>query len=290
MKQTIFIVNPIAGNKKYLKFIGTIEKYISSVNSMSRILFSEYPGHAIEISKQYQSSSDIVVAVGGDGTLNEVLQGQVNSEATVGIFPCGSGNDNSASFNITIENAIETLKYGKLKKVPLAEVNGKVFIGVAGCGFDTEVNNIANKFPSFLMGSKTIYILAILIACFKYVAPEMNISLDGDVLKGKYLLMAVGHGDRYGGGMLVAPKADRYDGLLDVCIVNDLNRIKLILSLSKLLKGKHLLMSEVIYRKVKEVKIQGDVEISADGEFRTNAPATYNQTGKYVNLLVPKTH
>ncbi|MDD4029116.1 MAG: diacylglycerol kinase family lipid kinase [Caldisericia bacterium] len=281
------IVNPIAGKGGYKKHLPHLLSVLREHGSSYRVLFTRYPGHGVDIAKKYQRSTDIIVCFGGDGTLNEILQGQIDSSASVFIFPSGTGNDIASSFGITPQNATEILLRGITKRVPIARVNNKPFLGVASCGFDTYVNAIANNFPSFLKGRKIVYLLAILLSCFAYRAPTMHVCLDKKRIQGTYLLMAVGHGDRYGGGMRITPRAKRDDTFLDVCLIRDVNRFRLLTKLPLLMNGKHIVLPEVYYSKAKHVSIEGNETIFADGEYRTKAPATYSISDSTIRMILP---
>jgi YegS/Rv2252/BmrU family lipid kinase len=287
MNQFICIVNPVAGNGRYIQYISHLKTALKETNYPCRFFFTKYAGHAKKIAQQFTKQSDTIISLGGDGTFNEILQGQLSSSASIAIYPCGSGNDIAASLGICLHNAINTILHGVKQSIPLAKVNQHYYFGVACCGFDTYVNKIANSFPSFLRGNTVIYVIAVLLACFSFQTPYMKLYLDDIQMEGKYLLVAVGHGDRYGGGMLITPKADRTDGLLDVCIVKNLNRFTLIGKLLKLMKGQHLHLKEVIYKQVRTIQILGKGSIYADGDYLTNVPASYSIGSKEINILVP---
>lgn len=288
MKQYTCIVNPIAGKGGYRKYLPTLLSLFTRNHCQYQVFFTKYSGHGRTISEQYRTEVNQIVCFGGDGTVNEVLQGQINSSAPVSIVPCGSGNDIAASLGITPQNAFQTLFHGISKRISLAKVNGQSFMGVASCGFDTHVNQIANRFPTIFRGTKFLYIMAILLTCFTYRAPFMSIHIDHHHYKGRFLLMAVGHGDRYGGGMRITPKAIREDGMLDVCLIRDTNRIRLLSKLPLLTKGRHLILPEVTYKKAKTIAVNGNLAIFADGEYRSVAPAKYWISDATICMVVPK--
>jgi YegS/Rv2252/BmrU family lipid kinase len=287
MRQYTCIVNPIAGKGGYKKLLPHLLAVLSDQKLQYRVVFTRYPGHGVDIATKYRHANDIVVCFGGDGTFNEIVQGQMQSSASVFLFPSGTGNDIASSFGITPKNATDILFHGTSKRVPIAQVNNSPFVGVASCGFDSYVNKIANNFPSFMKGTKIVYFLAVLLSCFVYKAPIMSICLDNQWIEGTYLLMAVGHGDRYGGGMRITPKANRSDTYLDVCLIRDVNRFRLLSKLPLLLTGKHLSLPEVYYTKAKKVHIEAEEVIYADGEYRTQAPATYFVSDSTIQMILP---
>lgn len=286
MKEHIFIVNPIAGGGRALKAIPNIEKQCKENNATYQIIRTEHPLHATELSSQYSGKDKIVVAVGGDGTVNEVMSGLIGSEAVLGIFPTGSGNDIGSSFQITPKNALDVIFNGIVKCFDVGKVNGKYFMGVASCGFDTEVNRTANRIPRFIKDAP-LYVLSILITLISYQCQKLTIELLDQKIEKEIMLLAVGHGDRYGGGMKITPKANREDGLFDLCLVEEISKFELIRLIPKVFQGTHITHPKVSYFQVPSLSISGNGFVYADGEFKTELPAIYSIASKAINLLVP---
>jgi diacylglycerol kinase (ATP) len=287
MKELIFIVNPIAGGGRARKYIRSIQERCQKEQRNYQIIQTSKPKEATEIALMFRDSKYLVVAVGGDGTVNEVMTGILESEAILGILPYGSGNDVASSFKIFPYNALDILMQEKSEKVDVATVNGKYFLGVASCGFDTEVNRTANRIPRFIKDA-TLYISSIFITLITFRAPLLTIELPTETIHKEIMLLAVGHGDRYGGGMLITPKASRNDGLFDLCIVGKVSKLELIRLIPKVYKGLHITHPKVTYLKTPTLKIDGTSSVYADGEYKTELPAIYGFIEKAIQIVIPE--
>jgi YegS/Rv2252/BmrU family lipid kinase len=287
MKKYIFIVNPIAGGGRAKKFIPSIQARCAKEQVSCQIIQTTRPKEALNIASQFRNSDSTIVAVGGDGTTNEVMSGLIGSDVIFGILPFGSGNDIASSFRIHPHNALDILFQNNSKKFDVATVNENYFLGVASCGFDTEVNRTANRIPRVIKGS-TLYVLSIFLTLIKFQAPMLTIELPDKIIQKEIMLLAVGHGDRYGGGMLITPNASREDGLFDLCLVEKVSKFELIKLIPKVFKGLHITHPKVTYLKVPMLKIIGKGTVYADGEFKTELPAMYGFAQKAIRLLVPE--
>ncbi|MEI6455362.1 MAG: diacylglycerol kinase family protein, partial [bacterium] len=145
-KKILFIVNPISGDGRQEKTVSLIKKNLDISRYSYEIIITEMAGHATELSKQAAAAgTDIVVAVGGDGTVNEVAQGLVGTDSILGIIPKGSGNGLSRHLKIpmNLKQAIGIINKGRVVKIDTATLNDDLFVSVAGVGFDASV---AKKF------------------------------------------------------------------------------------------------------------------------------------------------
>jgi diacylglycerol kinase (ATP) len=287
MKEYIFIINPIAGGGRARKYIPNIQARCLKEKVLYQIIQTTKPKEAIEISNQFRNTNSIIVAVGGDGTTNEVMSGLLGSDAILGILPYGSGNDVASSFQIYPHNALDVLFQNHFKKFDVASVNGSYFLGVASCGFDTEVNRTANRIPRFIKDAP-LYVASIFITLITFRAPMLTIELPDETIQKEIMLLAVGHGDRYGGGMLITPKASREDGLFDLCIVEKVSKLELIKLIPKVFKGLHITHPAVTYLKVPFLTIKGVGFVYADGEYKAELPATYGFISNAIQLLIPE--
>ena len=286
-KEYIFILNPVAGGGRSCRMISIIKDRCIQEKVAFQIIQTSKPKEATELANQFREEKYVVVAVGGDGTINEVMSGLVKSDATFGILPYGSGNDVAYSFQITPKNSLDTLFQNNIKKFDVATVNGNYFLGVASCGFDTEVNRTANRIPRFIKDA-TLYVVSILITLIKYKAPLLSVILPTQTIEKEIMLLAVGHGDRYGGGMLITPKASREDGLFDLCLVEKVSKFELIRLIPSVFKGLHINHPKVSYFQVPYLTIMGAGLVYADGEYKTMLPATYGFIPLGIQLLVPE--
>lgn len=283
-KDCVLIVNPIAGGGASLKKLPEVLRFLEENSWKCRVFTSTCPGHAEILALKLARENQVIIAIGGDGTVNEVMRGALGSPSMMAIIPCGSGNDIAASFGITRQNALETLVSGVSKKVDIAYVNNEPFLGVASCGLDTEVNRTANRIPRLIKGA-LLYTLALVIAIVKYKPMEITITTPDKSYTEKIMLLAVGHGDRYGGGMKITPLAQRSDGLLDVCLVKNINKWKLLFIFPLVFSGRHIRHPRVSYEQVASLSIEGCGEVFADGDFKSLLPAKYRLQPALLNLI-----
>lgn len=224
----LFIINPKAGKGKSLQLIPEIEEAFKGTNEEFIIEITERIGHATELVRNYVNRDNYrIYAVGGDGTLNEVLNGMVNSESCLGVIPSGSGNDfiRSVYKEKLVRNTIRDTINGDIKPIDLGKVDGRYFINISSIGIDAEVvDNVKSiKICPFISG-KIAYILSAIITILMYKYRDIQLIIDTKEVKIKNTLLAIANGRYYGGGMRVAPDADLQDGLLDICAIDRLNK------------------------------------------------------------------
>lgn len=290
----VFIINPIAGKGRTLKFIPQIEKAFSDKEEQSILEITKYPGHATDIAKKYSIEGGCrIYSVGGDGTLNEVLNGIAGSTCSLAVIPGGSGNDfiRTICKNSDISDIITRTIDGKEKPADIAKVNDRYFINIASVGFDAEVAYKANWFKKmpFLPGSLA-YIMGIAAAFFKNDSNNLDINIDGMHIRIDSLLAAVANGRCYGGGIIPAPRAKIDDGKLDICVIDKVGKLRICMLLPKYMKGRHENIKEVSFYSGKRIEINCDKEIALniDGEVSKTRKAVFEIIPKGINIVFPK--
>ena len=217
-KKALFIINPISGGKKKDDVPGRIEKHLDKALFEPTILFTTGVAHAREVATDAVGKYDVVVAVGGDGTVNETASGLVGSKVTLGIIPCGSGNGLSRFLGIPmdIEESIKTLNKFQVEKIDSAEANGHPFFNIAGMGFDAHIGQV------FAGGKKRgffSYAKSSLIEIINYRSHTYYLAIDGVSYTRKAFILSIANSSQYGNNAHISPKASVQDGSLDVCIV-----------------------------------------------------------------------
>ncbi len=251
------IVNPVSGRGKTYRNWGNIKTFLRRKFKDIKERFTEAPKHAIEIAKEeIRRGTEHLISVGGDGTLNEVVNGcfeggfPINPEVKVSVFPSGRGNDFSRSLKIRRGN----MDFSKSLKIDLVDMGDKFFINVLDLGLGGEiVKRLSRKEGAH---SGIAYSFSLLKEFFKYQPKEYIIRTGREEIKGKFLTVIVANGTTFGGGMKIAPEASVSDGFLEVIAVREMSPMRFLLSLWRLYTGKLLSHPKVIHRRVKSLEIE----------------------------------
>lgn len=292
----LFIINPAAGKGKTLELIPHIEKIFKSRDDEYVIEVTREAGHAVEIAKSYSISEEYrIYSVGGDGTLNEVLNGMAGSNSSLAVIPSGSGNDfikNIYNFDKD-ENLIELLVKtinGKEKYMDIGKINDRCFLNISSVGFDAEVVNNSIKLKKLpFIGGKTAYLLGILLTVFRYNSHKLTINIDGKVIEENSLLTAVANGKYYGGGMKVAPKAQIDDGMFTICVIKEISKFRILTLFPRLIKGTHEDIKEVSFYSGANIKINSDkaIAFNIDGELLHGTEAKFQLIPSAIRIVLP---
>jgi len=268
-KRYMLIVNPEAGSGKTMKVLPQIENILRSKKVEYEFHFTQEPMHATELVKEIGERFDVLVSVGGDGTINEVINGVPDFKIPFGMIPIGTGNDFARSCSIpydSIEEAIQILLNHDVKNIDVGEVNGRKFVNVLGMGFEGQTNWNGRKID-FIKGAFR-YILAIAYTLIVYKRMPMELTLDRKKLEDDIYLVSVGNGWNVGGGLQLTPKAKLDDGFFDICYVKDISRWRVISNFSKLTNGRITELDEIEMYQAKSIKVESSVNIPFhfDGE------------------------
>lgn len=217
MKNICFIINPVAGTGKWKGIEESIQKYLDP-SFTPEIHYTKYHGHATIIAEDATENCSVIIAVGGDGIVNEVAAGMMSTSAGIGIIPAGSGNAVANHFTIPHghKEAIECINKMHFSTVDTALINDIPFLAIAGTGFDAEV---AEMFAGSKKRGFFSYIYLSAKKYFTYKPSEYDITVDGKLYHKKAFLISVANGNQYGNNAYIAPDASTKDGLLDICIV-----------------------------------------------------------------------
>ena len=226
--ERIFIVNPVAGKGKALNVSKIIEDICKEEEMDYVIHYTKGKEDATEIVKQYTNNLEetIIYSVGGDGTLNEVVNGIANSNKILGIIPAGSGNDFVRSINPTNQ---------KISKIDIGLVNHRYFINYASLGLDAEIAKNAELMKQKHVPTKLIYLASIAYTLSKYKNCQINFNNENKEIT----ILTLCNGRYYGNGIKMAPQAKIDDGLLDVYLIDKLNKLKIMRLLVELLRSNH---------------------------------------------------
>ncbi|MEG1524936.1 MAG: diacylglycerol kinase family lipid kinase [Clostridia bacterium] len=280
MADVYIIWNPIAGNGAAVNTYATVSGALDARGIPFIVGKSAYPGHAIVLAKQaIAENCKKIIVLGGDGTVREVATALYGTDVPMGIVPCGTGNDMSRPLGIPTDplKALEIALNGTPHHMDAAMVNDELFFNVAGFGFDVDVLDYTEIYKKKTKNGSLAYLRGLLRAMTDLKNRETTITWPGGTLQKSTLLIAAGNGTHFGGGMMVTPKADPFDGLLDICVIHDVTKLALLIVLPRFIKGKHLGTKYVTYFRTTELTAVCDPvsRIDVDGEVMPGTPVTF---------------
>jgi YegS/Rv2252/BmrU family lipid kinase len=277
------ILNPSAGAGNGLCSRPQIEQNLARLGLEFSLEVSAYPGHAIELARQAAGDGcEVVVAAGGDGTVNEVLNGLVQArslggrQAALGVVCVGRGNDFAGSLGIPpgIAEACQLLADDRRRCIDIGRVRGeelsewRYFANCAGVGFDAATTIQVKKLP--LWGGFLSFLIAVLKTVFLYnKAPLAEIRFDGQTLTQRSLLLSIMNGRRLGGGFYMAPDSQFDDGLFDLCIARQMSSWRILQMIPHFMKGTQATQPEIVSARAVAVHMQaldGPLPAQTDGE------------------------
>lgn len=271
----IFIINRISGKGSAMNLIPVIKEAAKELDY--EIIITDYPRHASEITSRYSKMKDVIIyAVGGDGTILEVLDA-ISDNTPLGIIPSGSGNDFYRQFNDNItdykELILKTIESEPIM-VDYAYANNMRFLNTTSIGIDSDVNYDASKMIRKTFITKgPAYILSIIKNVIIPKAKHLKITIDGHTYEDDYLVACIMNGKYYGNGVKASPESIINDGYLDVILVKNYPVTTVYPVLVKYLKGKHLNDKHFRFIKAKNIIIDSETSFSvqSDGEnYKTN--------------------
>ncbi len=299
-----FIVNPTAGANRARKKWPVLESYARSVLKEFDVVFTEYHLHAIKIARESSIEGiETLVAVGGDGTTNEVVNGIYLAKKTVtlGIIDCGTGADfvKTVSVGNNYMEAIDTLKNGIIRNFDIVEVEYTTFSGNsatrifvnaadAGLGGDTVIN--VDGAPKVL-GGKLAFLYGVLRSIVNLKTYKISLNIDG-VEIGKFNIIStiVANGRYFAGGMYIAPMAKPDDGKLEIILIKKTTRRKFVKNLPLVYKGEHVYIDEVEHFTGREIRLNSheEVMLEMDGELTGKLPATFRIREKALRIITKR--
>lgn len=294
------IVNPIAGSGKTTRTWPHIKELLQSQGLDFDYALTEAAGHAVELAKAAANRGcKLVVSVGGDGTINEVVNGLYEAdslkEVMLGIVSTGTGADYIRTLGIprAYDQACKLFLQPKTRVVDIGiiEFTGnqskRIFVNFAGLGFDAEIVKATTK-TFKATGAMASYLLGLLFTLVSYQNKEVSIMVNGEVEERKIVTILMGHGRYAGGGMMTTPHADPSDGLFDVLIVDNMTKPDLLQSLPRIYKGTHLTHPKVSVKRVSEIEIHPKQKmcIQADGDLIGEAPARFRVLPSALTVVV----
>lgn len=299
------IVNPNAGKRKGEKDWLEIASHLTAAGIAYTNVFTEHRGHGVVLSRKYiENGYRNIIVVGGDGTLNEVVNGIFtqtrvpSNEITLAMIPVGTGNDWCRMFNIPndykqavkliTQHKIFVQDTGTIKYISTeGDEKTRYFINMAGMGFDALVAKKTNRQKDLGKSNPLSYVVNILSSLFLYTSTKVTILLDNEKIASDIFSMSVGICQYNGGGMKQAPQALPDDGLFDLTLIKPIGKFKIIRNIIKLFDGSFTRLPEVSTYRSSKIIIHSDppMYLEADGESLGHTPFVYNILPQTLNVV-----
>lgn len=219
-KKIVFVINPISGTQGKEQILAWVNEKLDREKYDMEVVYTEYAGHAVKIAAQKAAEKAFaVVAIGGDGTINEIARSLVHTDTALGIIPCGSGNGLARHLQIPLDpkKAVDIINGGRLEVIDYGKINGVPFFCTCGVGFDAFVSL---KFSQAGKRGPLTYLEQTLLESLKYRPEVYELEMDGNAsTRYRAFLIACGNASQYGNNAYITPRATLDDGLLDVTIL-----------------------------------------------------------------------
>lgn len=255
----IFVINSFTIGDRLDKLVKKIEK-TSKKFKLDYVIEINNKNYSTEdILNKYKDGKNVIMAVGGDGMINRVLNGIVNTKNILGFIPYGTGND-------LYKTALRSLD--ELTKCDIVKINDRYFINVACFGIDAEVANNNNYMNSKYIPKNLKYIFSLIDTFFKYKNRDMKVIINGKTIDNKFATIAVCNASFYGNGFMIGPNSSVTDGLIDVYYAKDLTKWNILKLILKLKRGKHESSKDITKIKTEKLAIESlsSINCNIDGE------------------------
>ncbi len=289
------LVNPTAGKGRAALVIANVVATLRDAGMNVEVIIGRDANEALTLARDAVTggSVDGVVALGGDGMVHLALQAVAQTDTPLGVVPAGTGNDLAAALGLPLRDTsaaagvvADLLVRGRTRPMDAVRVGDTWFGCVLGAGFDSKVNDRANRL-SWPRG-RMRYNLAILAELRVFTPLPFRIELDGDVIETDAMLVAVGNAKSYGAGMKVCPGAEIDDGLLDVTILGPVSKPEFLRVFPRVYRGTHITHPAVTTRRAKVVSLASPgVTAYADGEYLADLPITCECVPGAVRVVAP---
>ncbi|MFC4023336.1 diacylglycerol kinase [Oceanobacillus longus] len=294
MEKARIIYNPTSGREAVKKLLPTILENFELAGYETSTHATTSEGDAIKAARTaVERGYDLVVAAGGDGTINEVIHGLAEQEhrPKLGIIPAGTTNDFARALHIPrdIHKAVDVILSGKSMLLDIGKVNEHYFINIAGGGKLTELTyDVPSKLKTVL-GQLAYYIRGIeMLPSLK--PSNVKIEYDGEILEEDIMLFLVSNSNSVGGFEKLAPDAKMNDGYFDLLILRKTNLAEFIQIATLAVRGEHLKSKNIIYKQAKHIKVHTDekMQLNIDGEYGGMLPGEFINLQQHINFCVPE--
>jgi YegS/Rv2252/BmrU family lipid kinase len=283
------IVNPSAGRGRAARLLPTVEAALRARGMPFRVERTRSLAHARELARDALAAGDVAAGMGGDGLLGAIAGELRGTDGVLGVLPGGRGNDFARKLGIPADPAAAcaVVAHGSERSVDVATMGGRVFLGIASAGIDSDVQVIANGTRLPLGGQ--VYAYGTIRALAAWKPARWDVSIDGEHRTFTGYSVAVANTGVFGGGMYLVPSADLSDGLLDVVLVDQIPKRRYLLNLARVFKGTHVNEPSFRILPAREVRFEADrpFQAFADGDPITQLPATARVLPGALRVLAP---
>ncbi|HET8556909.1 MAG TPA: diacylglycerol kinase family protein [Gaiellaceae bacterium] len=294
MSGILFLVNPASGNGATGKRWPKLRQRAGELGLRGEEVLSEFPGHLAQAASDAQGS--LLVVVGGDGTVNEVVNGVAGTDAEIAVLPSGTGEDFGRTHGIPdgFDDAVRTVLGGATRTIDVGRVEceggpARFFANVGSAGMSGSVARRANGM-SKVLGGKATFFYALTREFLAWRNTQVVVALDEGVRReGRLHDVIVANGNFHGGGMKLAPDASQDDGLFDVVTIGDVNKLDFLTTAPKLYSGRYLAHPKVELLRSSTVRIEAaePLPLEVDGEPIGTTPARFEVVPGALRLRVP---
>ncbi len=294
-----FIINPLSGSGRGLTLWKQLSVKLDELDIHYEFALTEFAKHATELALTASLQKiDVLIVLGGDGTLHEAANGLLNNEnniTAISVIPVGTGNDFASAYKLSnsIDHFLKRIQQPKLVAQDVIELLDQkgyknYCISMCGIGFDAFIAREANLKKQHGSRGKLIYIKSALIAVFQYKPVAVQLSYDGKQHRETILTMALGIHKTNGGGLMQCPHAVLNDGLISVTLIKPLSIMDVLRIVPQLFNGKLLAHNKVLSFHTNEIRIEADTEVlvETDGEDAGKLPVSFIVRKKVLSVMV----
>lgn len=277
------VANPTAGRGKGAKLIPKVDALLRSLGVAHTLHICEGPEDPERLARKAASvGASIVAALGGDGQVGAVANGIIGTGAALAVIPAGTGNDFARHLGIHRKDPLAAtglLAEPTIRRIDVVRITtpegGRYYVNIGGAGFDSEVNERANRVRA--LKGKSKYVLSTFVTLGRFKRADFTVSVDGEMHDFTGFMLTVANANSYGGGMLICPEARVDDGILDVCQIRDLPKWRFAFTFPKVFRGTHVTNPAVTMLRGKQIEVSADraLPVYADGERVGSLPATF---------------
>lgn len=289
---TKLFVNPAAGGGKCRELYPAVVRKLRETGVACDVIVSQFAGEITQVSSELAAHGfETAIACGGDGTVNELINGIAGTGTALGIIPIGTANDFAANMGLSedIDQVCTIIKERRTRKIDLIRINDDKFFGGTGCvGFDAEIAAFATRRRKGKSNAFLLHVLGGIFKFFFYKAKTVELRFDERNYFGEIMLVAFSNVRSYARRMLITPEAVPDDSLMDICIVKPMPKWKVLSVFPSIYKGTHTNNKEISVYQAESVHVQsvGPVDLYADGDFMATTPFRLKVVPKYLNVIV----